>query len=45
TFDGYSPKYHGIHNPEEVIAWFRDAGLINIRTLPFDTSVRGQRPD
>ena len=44
TFDGFSPKYHGIHNPEEVTAWFREAGLENIRTFPFDTAVRGQRP-
>ena len=44
TFDGFSPKYHGIHNPDEVTAWFQEAGLENIRTFPFVTSVRGQRP-
>ncbi|MBF0529574.1 MAG: class I SAM-dependent methyltransferase [Deltaproteobacteria bacterium] len=43
TFDGYSPKYLEIHNPQEVATWFRDAGLVNIRTFPWDTAVRGQR--
>ncbi len=44
TFDGYSPWFHGIHNPPEVIEWFEEAGLTDIRTLPWDTAVRGRRP-
>jgi SAM-dependent methyltransferase len=45
TFDGFSPRYHGIHSPEEVEGWFKEAGLINIRQ-PSDwtTSVRGDKP-
>jgi SAM-dependent methyltransferase len=45
TFDGYSPRYHGVHAPSEVIAWFRGAGLIEVREAgPIHTAVRGQRP-
>lgn len=45
TFDGYSPRYHGIHSPEEVEAWFRDVGLVNIHQPgPWTTSVRGDMP-
>ena len=45
TFDGYSPKYHGIHSPFEVKQWFLDAGLINI-TYPSNnyTCVQGTKP-
>jgi len=45
TFDGYSPRFHGIHNPDEVIPWFEKAGLTDIRTLPWDTAVRGRKPE
>src|SRR5215510_8722814 len=31
TFDAYSPRFHGVHTPEEVEAWFREAGLNNIQ--------------
>jgi SAM-dependent methyltransferase len=45
TFDGYSPRFHGIHTPEEVQAWFREAGLIDIHNPgPWNTSMRGVRP-
>lgn len=45
TFDGYSPRYHGIHTPEEVERWYRDAGLVDImRPSDWDTCVRGRRP-
>ena len=45
TFDGYSPTYHGIHSPEEVEGWFREAGLSNItRPSGWNTCVRGSRP-
>lgn len=44
TFDGFSPRYHGVHSPEEVMAWFKEAGLASVESLPFATSVRGRRP-
>jgi SAM-dependent methyltransferase len=44
TFDAYSPRFHGIHIPEEVEAWFREAGLVNIQAGSWDTSMRGIRP-
>lgn len=43
TFDGYSPRYHGTHSPEEVAGWFQSAGLTDIRILPCATAVRGRR--
>lgn len=45
TFDGYSPRYHGIHSPEEAVAWFEEMGLVDIQALPYRTSVIGRRPD
>ena len=45
TFDGYSPTFHGIHSPEEVKGWFREAGLTDIRRPSnWNTCVRGVRP-
>lgn len=45
TFDGYSPRFHGIHSPEEVESWFREAGLQDItRPSSWNTCVRGVRP-
>lgn len=45
TFDAYSPRFHGIHTPEEVEAWFREAGLVEIHNPgPWNTSIRGIRP-
>jgi SAM-dependent methyltransferase len=45
TFDGYSPRFHGIHTPEEAESWFREAGLVDIRIPgPWNTSMRGIRP-
>lgn len=43
-FDGYSPKFHGIHTPEEVIMWFESAGLTDVRSLPIHTTVTGIKP-
>ncbi|KWT84957.1 class I SAM-dependent methyltransferase [Candidatus Magnetominusculus xianensis] len=43
TFDCYSPKYHGIHSPDEVVAWFEECGLGNIQTFSFKTAVRGKK--
>ena len=44
TFDGFSPTYHGVHSPDEVVGWFEAAGLEQIEVLSFDTAVRGRRP-
>jgi len=44
-FDGYTPTYHGVHSEEEVVGWFRDFGLTDIRTNAIATSVRGRKPD
>lgn len=45
TFDGYSPKYHGIHSPEEVEEWFQSMGLEKIcRPSDWNTCVRGVKP-
>lgn len=42
TFDAYSPRYHGIHSPEEVEDWFRSAGLADVhRPSDWDTCVQG----
>ena len=41
TFDAYSPRYHFIHNAEEVSRWFAEAGLSEIRVLGVPTSVTG----
>jgi len=43
TFDGYSPQFHGIHSTDEVMTWFRQEGLADIRPLPWLTAVRGRR--
>jgi len=45
TFDAYSPEYHGIHSPEEVEGWFREAGLVDVcRPSGRNTCVRGVKP-
>jgi SAM-dependent methyltransferase len=45
TFDGYSPRFHGIHTPEEVKDWFIEQGLLNVCAPgPWNTSMRGTRP-
>jgi SAM-dependent methyltransferase len=45
TFDGYSPRFHGIHTPEEVAGWFKDAGLVDVHNPgPWNTAMRGVRP-
>lgn len=45
TFDGYSPRFHGIHGPAEVKTWFEVAGLVNVREPgPLHTSMRGEAP-
>ena len=44
TFDGYSPRFHGIHSPQEVEGWFKAAGLVDVESLGYHTAVRGRRP-
>lgn len=45
TFDGYSPWFHGVHSPEEVMGWFREAGLESIhQRSDWLTCVRGRKP-
>jgi SAM-dependent methyltransferase len=43
-FDGYTPTYHGVHSEEEVMGWFKEFGLTEIRTNAISTSVRGRKP-
>ena len=43
TFDGYSPRYHGVHSPSEVEGWFKEFGLVDVRCLEWHTAVRGRR--
>ena len=42
-FDSLSPKYAYSHTPEEVISWFKDCNLENIRTHSWRTAVSGIR--
>lgn len=44
TFDWYAAKYQWKHTHEEVEAWFREAGLTEIRRGEFPVAVRGTRP-
>lgn len=44
TFDWYSPPYQFHYAWDEVETWFRDAGLADIRRLPFPVSFRAKRP-
>jgi hypothetical protein len=45
TFDGFSPQFHGIHAPEEVEDWFREAGLVDLsRPSDWITCVKGVKP-
>jgi SAM-dependent methyltransferase len=45
TFDGYSPRFHGIHTPEEVEGWFTEAGLVDVHNPgPWNSAMRGVRP-
>ena len=44
TFDGFSPRYHGVHSPEEVKGWFGAAGLVDVHDYPkWRTAVRGRK--
>jgi len=43
TFDGYSPRFHGVHSVDEVRGWFEEAGLESIEALSIATALRGRR--
>ena len=45
TFDGYSPRYHGVFDAGDVEGWFRASGLVDIQRLGFPTAVRGRKPE
>ena len=42
-FDNLSPKFAYVHSEPEVAAWFRDAGLKDVRALPRRTAVCGKK--
>jgi hypothetical protein len=42
-FDTLSPVYASTHLPEDVTAWFREAGLIDVSAQDYLTSVCGRR--
>ncbi|WP_370154003.1 class I SAM-dependent methyltransferase [Ferrovibrio sp.] len=44
-FDGYTPTYHGVHTEEEMMEWFRDFGLVDMRSSRLQSSMRGRKPD
>ena len=44
TFDWYAPKYQWKHTEEEVLAWFHEAGLVEIQKFDFPICVRGKKP-
>ncbi len=44
TFDWYTPRYQWKHSDDEVVGWFKEAGLSNIRVGEFPVSVSGQKP-
>lgn len=43
-FDGYTPVYHGVHAPDEVVGWFEEFGLTDIKLGVTETSVSGRKP-
>ena len=43
TFDWYSPLYQSKHSFSEVVAWFKEAGLMKIEKLDFPTAVTGRK--
>lgn len=43
-FDNFSPSYASSHTPNEVVKWFEEASLANVRALERLTAVTGFRP-
>ena len=44
TFDWYTPRYQWKHSTDEVVSWFREAGLTDVTVGHFPESVSGRRP-
>lgn len=44
TFDWYAPKYQWKHTEEEVVGWFANAGLQDVRMFSPPICVRGKKP-
>ena len=44
TFDWYSPRYQSKHSVDEVVEWFRTAGLTRIESLAVPVSVTATKP-
>jgi ubiquinone/menaquinone biosynthesis C-methylase UbiE len=44
TFDWYTPRFQWKHSNDEVVSWFREAGLTDIRVGDFPVSVSGRKP-
>ncbi len=43
TYDWYSPKYQSKHTNPEVVTWFKEVKLQNIKVLPDPVSVQGTK--
>lgn len=43
-FDGFTPAFHGVHTPEETVAWFEEWGFTDIKLGEIETSVSGRKP-
>lgn len=47
NFDWYHPRYAHRHTEQEVLSWFQEAGLVEVRLSPANesgVSVRGRKP-
>ena len=44
NFDWYSPQYRSYHSEEELLRWFAEEGLGNMRILPMRTSGIADKP-
>jgi hypothetical protein len=42
-FDGFTPAFHGVHTPEETVAWFEEWGFTDIQLGEIPTSVSGRK--
>lgn len=43
TFDWYSPKYQWKHTYSEVIGWFKESGLKDLKALEVPVSIKGRK--
>ena len=42
--DWYGPKYQFKYDPEEIQAWYSEAGLVDYIRCQYETSARGSSP-